>query len=100
MNVFDVAVNGVPLVFVVMGLVEFIKRRGVTGNALSYVSMGLGLVLGGGYQISQIGVPTSFSTWFGVGIFGIGYGLVASGIYDVGDAMVDRAVTQLLEKLK
>jgi hypothetical protein len=74
-------VAGVPLVFVVLGLVEFVKRLGLEGNWLIVVSVLIGVGLGIGYQCS-IAVPVGFSGWFGVVIFGVALGLVASGIYD------------------
>ena len=82
MEWFDVAVNGIPLLFVVIGLVAYIKKLGVEGKALLGASMLIGMLLGGGYQISQIGVPADFAGWFGIVVYGIGLGLVASGIYD------------------
>lgn len=78
---FDQIVNGIPLIFVVMGLVEFVKAFGVQGNALTAVSFGIGLALGLAYQIS-LGVPVGFAGWFGAVIFGLALGLVASKVYD------------------
>jgi hypothetical protein len=75
-------VAGVPLVLVVLGLVEWVKSLGLAGNAVKYVSLAIGLVLGVGYQIS-VAVPVGFSGWFGASVFGLALGLVASGIYDV-----------------
>jgi len=83
MNYYDVAVLGVPLLFVVIGLVEYLKKFGVTGNWLLGSSMLIGVLLGGGYQLSAVGFPVDFAGWFGVGFYGIGLGIVASGVYDV-----------------
>ena len=74
-------VAGVPLIFVVLGLVEWVKSFGVKGNAVKVVSMAIGLVLGIGYQIS-VAVPVGFAGWFGASVFGLALGLLASGIYD------------------
>ena len=74
-------VAGVPLVLVVLGLVEWVKSLGLTGVAVKFVSMAIGLVLGIGYQLS-IAVPIGFSGWFDASVFGLALGLVASGIYD------------------
>lgn len=74
-------VAGVPLVLVVLGLVEWVKSLGLTGNAVKVVSLAIGLVLGIGYQLS-LAVPVGFGGWFTVTVFGLGLGLVASGIYD------------------
>ena len=78
---FNVAVAGIPLLFVVLGLVEWIKRLGVEGRWLLVSSMVVGLLLGGGYQLSQ-GIPDSFGGWFAVIIYGLALGLVSSGVYD------------------
>lgn len=76
-------VAGVPLVLVVIGLVEWIKRFGVTGKALNAASMAVGLVLGVAYQVAQA-VPVGFGGWFVAAVYGLALGLVASGIYDAG----------------
>lgn len=81
-TLFEIAVAGVPLVLVILGLVEWVKSMGVTGKPLTALSMTLGLVLGGGYQLTQ-GVPVNWNGWFTVIVFGLAYGLVASGIYKV-----------------
>jgi len=78
---FDAIVAGLPLVLVVIGLVEWFKQLGVQGNVLRYVSMAIGLVIGIAYQIS-LGLPADFAGWFAACIYGLGLGLVASGIYD------------------
>jgi len=75
-------IAGVPLILVVLGLVEFVKGFGITGNAVKVVSLAIGLLLGVGYQLS-IAIPVGFGGWFGVIVFGLALGLVASGIYDV-----------------
>jgi len=78
---FDQIVNGVPLIFVVMGLVELAKVFGASGKLLTGISVGIGLALGMLYQIS-LGVPVDFAGWFGACIFGLALGLVASKVYD------------------
>jgi len=78
---FDQIVNGVPLIFVVMGLVELVKAFGLGGKALTAASFGIGLALGILYQMS-IAVPIGFAGWFGACIFGLALGLVASKVYD------------------
>ena len=80
-------VAGVPLVLVVLGLVEWVKSLGLTGNAVKVVSLAIGLVLGIGYQLS-LAVPVGFGGWFTVTVFGLGLGLVASGIYDAAKNVV------------
>lgn len=74
-------INGVPLVAVVIGLVEWFKRFGIGGNALMLVSMSIGLILGGAYQYA-VNPPADFADWLGLVVYGLMLGLVASGIYD------------------
>ncbi len=84
---FPQMVSGVPLVLVVIGLVEWLKRFGVAGKLLNGASLAVGLALGIAYQYAQ-GAPVDFAGWFAAGVFGIGLGLVASGIYDAGASVV------------
>ena len=86
---FDAIVAGLPLVLVVLGLVEWVKRLGLQGRAVVIVSMAIGLALGLAYQVS-IAVPIDFAGWFGAAVYGIGLGLVASGIYDVGKSILNK----------
>jgi len=74
-------VGGIPLVAVVFGLVEFVKSFGVRGHWLTITSMLLGLAFGVSYQIANAGLPAGFAGWFGVAVFGLVLGLVASGYY-------------------
>ena len=78
---FDQVINGIPLIFVVMGLVELVKAFGVQGKALTAASFAIGLALGILYQVS-LGVPVGFAGWFGAAVFGLALGLVASKVYD------------------
>lgn len=86
---FSVSVAGVPLVFVVLGLVELTKRFGAAGKVLMGISMAIGLVLGVGYQLSVLPeLPGSFAGWFAIVIYGLMLGLVASGVFDAGVQVV------------
>jgi hypothetical protein len=76
----DILVNGVSMMALVFGLVEFIKKFKVSGNWLILASAGIGLCLGVGFQIAQM--YPEFSKWFGVAVYGILVGLAASGAYD------------------
>jgi len=80
---FNAMVNGIPLLFVVMGLVEYSKRLGLQGRALMVTSLVIGLVLGVGYQVSQVDVlPVTFGPWFAIVVYGLALGLIASQVYD------------------
>ena len=75
-------VAGVPFLFIVFGLVEFVKKLGLSGKWLILVSMLIGMILGMAYQVSISGLPATFAARFGVTCFGLVIGLTASGIYD------------------
>ena len=79
-----IVVSGFPLIVVVLGLVEFSKELGLQGKPLLGVSMVLGLLFGMGYQLTVIGQPTTAAEWFSAIVVGLVFGLVASGIYDLG----------------
>lgn len=78
----EIVVAGIPLLFVVLGLVQFVKQFGLEGNVVKAVSMGIGLLLGIGYQFS-LAAPVDFAGWFSAIVFGLGLGIVASGVYEV-----------------
>jgi len=78
---FDQIVNGIPLLFVVMGLVELSKSFGAQGKALTAISFGIGLIIGLLYQLS-LGMPADYAGWFGAAVFGLALGLVACKVYD------------------
>lgn len=88
LNLQDILVAGVPLLLVVIGLVEWVKKINVPSNALPFVSMGIGLILGSGYQVAENGVPLDFAGWFAVIVFGLAIGLVASGLFDAAKNIV------------
>jgi len=105
------AVKGVPLLFVVFGLVEWAKRltkkdgtQAVTGNGLLVLSLLLGLLFGSGFMIMTERPPESldwyvlFVYWFGVGVYGLAIGLVASGLYDFIKGLVSQLVTRAVNK--
>jgi len=75
-------VGGVPLLFVIFGLVEFIKSLGLTGRWLTISSISLGICFGILYRIAMDGLPMGFSAWFIVCFFGLALGLITSGFYD------------------
>lgn len=80
MDLSSSVVMGIPLVLVIIGLVEMIKKLGVTGNILIIVSMSIGLCFGVAYQYSLVPL-IGFTAWFGSVVYGLALGLVASGIY-------------------
>ena len=81
MEMADYIVNGVPLVLLILGLVEFTKSFGASGKLLTAISFAIGAVLGILYQYS-VKIPVSFADWFGAIVFGLALGLTACKLYD------------------
>jgi ABC-type polysaccharide/polyol phosphate export permease len=105
------AVKGVPLLFVVFGLVEWAKRltkpdgsQLITGNGLLVLSLFLGLFFGSGFMVMSERPPLSldwyvlFVYWFGVGVYGLAIGLVASGLYDLIKGLITQLVTRAVNQ--
>jgi hypothetical protein len=81
MDLTSLAVNGIPLMVLIFGLVEFIKSLGLSGKPVTALSLVLGVLFGVGYAVSTNGMPADFAGWFGMGVFSLTLGLGASGFY-------------------
>lgn len=86
----ELLVNGIPLVVVIFGLIEFIKSFGLQGKWLTLVSLLLGLAFGISYKFAESGIPVDYASWFAVVIFGLALGLVTSGFYDFIDSRLPK----------
>ncbi len=80
-------INGIPLIAVVIGLVEWLKGLGLSGRPLRLASMAVGLVLGLLYQAS-LTAPADLAAWFGAVVYGLALGLVGSGLYDAARSVI------------
>jgi hypothetical protein len=85
----DLYIAGLPLIGIVMAIVEWFKKFGVTGNWSILVSMLAGIGMGVGYQFATT-PPVVFADWFTMFIYGLVLGLTASGVYDVGKTLVTK----------
>ena len=79
MDLSNFLVNPVTLALIILGVVEFIKKFGVTGNKLMLVSMAVGIVFAIIYKTRDLYLPAQ--PYIDVAFFGIACGLGASGIY-------------------
>lgn len=77
----ELAVGGVSIVAVIVGLVEFSKQMGLTGRALTAAALGIGLAAGVAYRVS-VALPTTYADWFGAVVYGLALGLCAAGVND------------------
>lgn len=79
MNLENFIVNPVTLALIILGVVEMIKKFGVTGNKLLIISMLVGILFGVVYKMYELYTPAK--VFIDVIFFGIAAGLGASGIY-------------------
>jgi len=79
MDLSNFLVNPVTLALIVLGVVEFIKKFGVTGNKLMLVAMAVGIFFALLYKARDFYLPAQ--PYIDVAFFGIAVGLGASGIY-------------------
>ena len=66
----------------VFGLVEFIKKIGLTGFWLTICSLVLSVLSGFAWRIVSAGIPVAVSDWIVTVVIGFVIGLTASGVYD------------------
>lgn len=103
------SVAGVPLVLAIIGIVYWFKafrtKDGTQlfqGNSLLLISMAVGLIMGGGYMITQTRPPeadwwTVFVYWFAVAVYGLIMGVVASGLYEVARGFIEKTFGELFK---
>ena len=81
----DYAIGGVAIAALIVGLVEFAKKRGVQDKGSQVLAFALGVIfvgLGHGMNASLIPEPyATYVAWFVVAISG---GPAAMGYYDLG----------------
>lgn len=77
----ELLIGGIPIILIVFAIVEEVKAWGVDGNILRVVSIVVGFALAVLAQL-QGGLPTDLSGWLVTVVYGVIYGLSASGAYD------------------
>ena len=86
----NLLVGGIPLLVVIFGLVEFSKVFGLKDRWLTAFSLFLGLFFGIAYKVADSGIPSNFSGWFVMIVFGLALGLITSGFYDFADKRIPK----------
>lgn len=90
------SVAGVPVLFLVLVVVEFIKDAGLENpKAKRLTAWGAGMLLGGLYQVAAMGVPTNLMGWFVVGAYGLVIGVSASKLYETAGKLITKALQGL-----
>ena len=92
---FKAAADNAPWVLaVVLGLVTFYGKAGISGKAQLFSSLATGLIIGSLFMCAALGFPNDFTGWFEVIIYGVAMGLTASGVYEVGKKLIDGKTSQ------
>lgn len=76
----ELSVNGINILVLIFGIVEFSKKLKLSGTWLTVFSMVLGVAFGVVHELSAM--YPDVGKWFGVAAVGLSYGVAACGIYD------------------
>jgi len=82
--------NSASLVGLVMALTTIAGMFGLAGKTQLGFALTLGILLGGGAQIAEIGVPIDFAGWFALLIYGLVVGASAVGVYETGKKLLKK----------
>lgn len=85
----ETLISGVPIVVVIVGIVEWLKKFGMGGVVLNAASMVVGIVLGVAYRHTEQPI-VDFTSALSAVIYGIVLGLVASGVYDAAKSVTGK----------
>ncbi len=77
----NLTVNGISFMLLVVGLVQAVKKLGVSGPVLALIAMILGAALAIGSKVAAF--DPQFKIWFEIITYGLGGGLAATGYYDL-----------------
>ena len=75
-------INIILILAMILGLVQLLKKVGVSGNWLLLASMAMGIILGVLFQLAAM--YPAVSIWLKIAVYGLLLGLTASGLYDIG----------------
>lgn len=84
MDMTSIAIGGISVIVIVVGLVQVSKRLGVSGKGALVLALVLGVILCLAIQATT--VWPWLSPWLVAVVQGVVVGLTASGLYDVGKA--------------
>lgn len=81
MDISNFVVNPVTFALLVMFLVQFVKDLGLKGNALRWVSLAMGVVLGVVFKAREV-YPV-WQPYIDLGFFALAVGCGACGLYSI-----------------
>jgi len=87
--------NSINLVGLVMALTTIAGMFGLAGKGQLAFALGLGILLGAGAQIAEIGTPIDFAGWFALLIYGLVVGASAVGVYETGKKLLKKPTLQV-----
>jgi hypothetical protein len=90
----DPTIGGVSLIMLVMGYVELVKRFGVKGNTLMLVALIISVVVGFIYKLMTM-FP-QLNPWVETVIFCLAFGLASTGLFDMGNNAVKKAISAFM----
>jgi hypothetical protein len=77
----ELVIGAGALMWFVTGLVTYAKKLGARGKWLTVIAFLLGVGIGGAYKV-LLTPPVNALDWFLAVLFGLGIGLIATGVYD------------------
>lgn len=81
----ELAIGGVMVIPLVLGIVQFLKKFGLSGNWNIVASVLLGVFFGGiAYGIDQSLLASAWIPYIKWVIYSLSVGLAVAGLYDVG----------------
>lgn len=93
MGIENLAIGGISLVFLIVGIVETAKRWGVTGKGSEVLAFAVAFVLVGlAFAIQQGMIPEVALPWIILVVTALAGGLTATGYYDL--------LKKIIEQLK
>jgi len=86
----QMAIGGVMIIPLIIGLVQVIKKFGVQGEKLMWIGLGLGCFFGALFKIQELFPAASAVIQTIVYVFSFAlYALSATGLYDLGKSWVE-----------
>ncbi len=82
--------NSASLITLVLALTTIAGMFGLAGKAQLAFALTLSVLLGGGAQIAEIGMPMDFAGWFALLIYGLVVAAGAVGVYETGKKLLKK----------
>lgn len=81
----EYSIAGISIIVLVLGIVEAAKKLGVEGKGSFVLALATGFVFGVFFYVIDNGLlPPAAVPWVEGVVFGLSFGLAATGLYDLG----------------